>query len=264
MAHLASTGTAHETIVRCVLDCVEPELILLFGSRAWGTARDDSDYDLMVVMRSDGGLDMRRVVREALAARSIGADVITISTDEYTRQQRDPGLLAYHVAREGQVLYTTGAVPQHTSRSARVGEEPPREGLALWIRRAESDMRIAEREMASADPVCDAVCFHSHACIEKLLKALIVRTGTFPPRTHELGDLLHALPPVIREHSRHRQRLCAAHGPVAQVTLPQLPEPTSDEAGQAIAAARNVRLFLLPFLSDQRFPHAPPAARSSL
>ncbi len=248
MAHLASPGTAHETIVRCVLDCVQPELILLFGSRAWGTARNDSDYDLMLVVRSDGGLELRSAVHQALAARSIGADVITISTDEYARQQHDPGLLAYQVAREGQVLYTTGVVPQHTLRSARVGEEPPREGLALWIRRAESDMRIAEHEMASTDPVWDAICFHAHACIEKLLKALIVRTGTFPPRTHELGDLLDALPPIIRDAPGIANDCALLMAVWPKSRYPELPEPTPDEAARAIAAARNVRLILLPFL----------------
>ena len=252
MAHLAATGTVHETIVRCILDCVEPELILLFGSRAWGTARNDSDYDLMLVVRQDDGLVLRRAVNQALAARSIRADVITISTDEYARQQHDPGLLAYQVAREGQVLYTTGAVPQHTLRSARVGEEPPRQGLALWIRRAESDMRIAEHEMAATDPVWDAVCFHSHACIEKLLKALIVRTGTFPPRTHELGGLLDALPPVIRDTPGVVNDCALLMAVWPKSRYPELPQPTPDEAAQAIAAARRVRLFLLPFVSDQR------------
>jgi uncharacterized protein len=252
MVYLASTETAHETIVRCVLECVEPELILLFGSRAWGTARDDSDYDLMLVVRSDGGLDLRRAVHEALAARRIGADVITISTDEYARQQHDPGRLAYQVAREGQVLYTTGAVSQHIPRSARVGEEPPREGLALWIRRAESDIRTAEHEIVSPEPVWDAICFHSHACIEKLLKALIIRTGTFPPRTHVLADLLDVLPPVIRDAPRIANDCALLTALWPNSRYPDLPEPTPDEAARAIAAARNIRLFLLPFLSDNR------------
>jgi HEPN domain-containing protein len=84
--------------------------------------------------------------------------------------------------------------------------------------------------------------------VEKLLKALIVRTGTFPPRTHDLGDLLETQPPVIRDdpHVASACALLTALWPRSR--YPELPEPTPGEARQAIAAARAVRLTLAPFL----------------
>ena len=43
-------GAALQRLVQVVLEYARPELILLFGSRAWGTPRDDSHYDLMLVV----------------------------------------------------------------------------------------------------------------------------------------------------------------------------------------------------------------------
>jgi predicted nucleotidyltransferase len=40
-----------ERIVEAVRDRISPELILLFGSRATGGAREGSDHDLMVVVK---------------------------------------------------------------------------------------------------------------------------------------------------------------------------------------------------------------------
>lgn len=63
-----------------------------------------------------------------------------------------------------------------------------------WIRKAEGDFRTALREFAATDEsACDAVCFHAHQCIEKLMKAVLVARDVQPPRTHNLlflDDLL--------------------------------------------------------------------------
>jgi predicted nucleotidyltransferase len=47
----ATAQTQLERIVDAIRKGVSPELILLFGSRARGEAREDSDYDLMIVLR---------------------------------------------------------------------------------------------------------------------------------------------------------------------------------------------------------------------
>jgi len=45
-----------------------------------------------------------------------------------------------------------------------------------WVGKAEGDFSTAERELAvSSNPNYDAVCFHSQQCIEKLLKALMIK-----------------------------------------------------------------------------------------
>src|ERR1700693_5000155 len=126
-----------ERIVEAIRDHVSPELILLFGSRALGGAREDSDYDLMVVLRDGSDLERhRREACDALHALGIGAEVLVRSASDYQRRQADPGFLDWLVSREGVLLYSSGALPQRSAGPARVREES-REGLRTWIERAD-------------------------------------------------------------------------------------------------------------------------------
>jgi len=191
-----------ERIVDAIRDRISPELILLFGSRATGGAREDSDYDLMIVLRDSSDLECcRRDAYDALHAIGAQVDVLVRSVSDYKRRQADPGFLDWLVSREGVLLHSSGAVPQLSAGPARVREES-REGLRAWIERAAEDFRTAELSMAATDAAPGAICFHAHACAEKLLKALIVRRGTHPPRTHALPELLSLHGPGIRDDTR--------------------------------------------------------------
>ena len=64
-----------------------------------------------------------------------------------------------------------------------------------WVRKAEGDWRVAQREAAAADPVRDAVCFHCQQCAEKYLKAFLQELGLSIARIHDLERLLADLLP---------------------------------------------------------------------
>jgi HEPN domain-containing protein/predicted nucleotidyltransferase len=249
MAHpAASPDDTLDRIVR-ILERNQPELAFLFGSRASGDARADSDYDLLLVVRDDTVVEAtRRAVYDGLREIPVSADVLVHSVEQYERHQHDPGFLDYLIARNGRLLYATGAVPVRSSPAQRVREGPPDEGFAEWIRRADRDLRTAEQSLAAPDPVWDSICFHSHACVEKLLKALIVRAGTFPPKTHELKELLTLQEPDVGSDIE-LGAACALLAPLfPKSRYPEASEPTPDEAREAIAAARFVRQRLRPRL----------------
>lgn len=66
-----------------------------------------------------------------------------------------------------------------------------------WIAKAEGDMHVAEREFHRADDRnFDAVCFHAHQCVEKLMKAVLITHGVAPEYTHNLVYLDAALKKV--------------------------------------------------------------------
>jgi len=94
------------------------------------------------------------------------------ASSDYQRRQHDPGFLDWFVAREGVLLYSSGALPQHTPRPARVREEQC-EGLDMWMQRADGDFRTAQLLIVAADPPLGPICFDAQACVEKLLKALM-------------------------------------------------------------------------------------------
>jgi HEPN domain-containing protein/predicted nucleotidyltransferase len=245
----AVTKPQLERIVDAIRENLSPELILLFGSRAMGSAREDSDYDLMIVLRD--GSDLKRHLRDACDALytiGIGADVLVRSVSDYQRRQADPGFLDWLVSREGVLLYSSGAVPQRSRGPARVREEPL-DGLHAWIERAEEDFRIATMSMEAADPATGAICFHAHACAEKLLKAVIVMRGSHPPRTHALSELLALQAPAIRDDAGMIAACALLQSLYPSARYPEEPLPTFEESSRAFDSARLVRDRLLPLVS---------------
>jgi len=249
MADVTATAQPQlERIAGAIRERVSPELILLFGSRARGDAREDSDYDLLLVLHD--GADVERHRGEAYGAmRAIGisADVLATSVSGYQRHQHDPGFLDWLVSREGVLLYSSGAVPQRSPRPARVREEP-REGLDMWIQRADEDFRTAQLSVAANDPALGTICSLAHACLEKLLKASIVKQGSHPHHTHELPELLALQPPSIREDAAVIAACTLLHELYPKSRYPKAPLPTLDEARGAFDSARLVRDRLLLLL----------------
>jgi HEPN domain-containing protein len=65
----------------------------------------------------------------------------------------------------------------------------------MWVRKAESDLRVARNEAAAPHPERNPVCFHCQQAAEKYLKALLCELGLHIPHTHELDKLhVHLLP----------------------------------------------------------------------
>lgn len=76
------------------------------------------------------------------------------------------------------------------------------ETVKQWVEKAERDFATAQRELSAESlPNYDAVCFHAQQCVEKLMKALLIRSGVTPPRTHGLITLNNLLQPLIPEWS---------------------------------------------------------------
>lgn len=232
-------GLVDDIVVR-----LEPELVLLFGSRASGTARDDSDYDLLIVLRD--GVDTTaafHVAFELVRAAHVEADILTRSATEYQRWQHDPGFLDWIVAREGRLLYASGAIPQRSLGPDRV-REVPTEGRDAWIARADEDYRNATDSMASARPTWAAICFHSHATVEKLLKAIFVTGGAYPPKVHSLSELLEQLPRLGGDAGLAAD--CSIlDGLYVRSRYGPDPMPTPEEARGAFVAAGRARVRLL-------------------
>src|SRR5204862_6804434 len=133
---------------------------------------------------------------------------------------------------------------QRSTRPARVREES-REGLQMWIERAEEDFRIAVLSMEATDPAPGAICFHAHACAEKLLKALIVRRGRHPPRTHELPKLLSLQGSSVRADKELMAACALLQALYPSSRYPEQPLPTVDDARRALDSARVARDLLL-------------------
>ncbi len=104
------TDTLIGEMVQAIVNEVDPEQVILFGSRARGDERQDSDVDLVVVEADPFGPERSRrkeMVRlyHAVAGFPVAADVLVYSRDDvdYWRDSRNPVLA--RALREGRVLY---------------------------------------------------------------------------------------------------------------------------------------------------------------
>ncbi|MFO7899063.1 MAG: nucleotidyltransferase domain-containing protein [Planctomycetota bacterium] len=99
-----------DEVVRRIVEVASPEKIILFGSRARGAARGDSDLDLLVVKPSDEPR-FRRAVPLYLALRDIDVALdVLVYTPEEIEEWRDVRQAFVTTAlREGKVLYERAA-----------------------------------------------------------------------------------------------------------------------------------------------------------
>ena len=85
----------------------QPEEIYLFGSRAWGVPRSDSDVDLMVIVPHSNERPIRRDQRaqKCLGRLDLSADVLVRTRREVERVRHLAGSLTADVLRNGRKLY---------------------------------------------------------------------------------------------------------------------------------------------------------------
>ena len=97
-------------MVQIIVDEVDPEQVILFGSRARGDAGAGSDVDLIVVESTPFGEGRNRGVEEtrlwrALASFHISKDILVYSRDEVDYWRDSLNHVLARALREGKVLY---------------------------------------------------------------------------------------------------------------------------------------------------------------
>ena len=99
-----------DQMVRAIVEAVDPEQVILFGSRARGDAREASDVDLVVVESEPFGKTRSRrleAVRlwQALSSFVVPKDILVYSLDEVALWRDSLNHVLAQALREGKVLY---------------------------------------------------------------------------------------------------------------------------------------------------------------
>ena len=102
-----SDEAAIEAVVDRLVRALRPEAIYLFGSRARGDFARESDFDLMVVTRSEDGeaaYDYERAYAP-IAGLGVGCDVVPIPKHEFEAEKDAKTGLVKRVLRQGRLVY---------------------------------------------------------------------------------------------------------------------------------------------------------------
>ena len=186
-------------VARAVYDAVRPEKVILFGSRARGDYRADSDIDLLVISDDDltreGYMNARKVVMEA-ATRIYGdyfdANLVWMPMEKYMECRKGINHVAAQAARDG--VDMNGEKEEY---------KPDPESPFDW---PDVRQRVinANRELITLDALIaatapqEAIGFHAQQTLENILKGWISAFGAEYGNTHDLGNLIG----IIRSDSQ--------------------------------------------------------------
>ena len=248
---LPVTRARLDAAVQRLVAALAPEEIILFGSQARGTARPDSDADLLAVLPASADavpVEERRrrawlAVRGDLAEHNFEADVFAYTLAELRCRLAAGDTVVRDALAQGVVFS-----PQHGGRSRYAGLAREWSCVAAaraWLSYAEDDLRDAAARLTDSRPVWRNAAYHAQQAAEKALKALIFHLGDEPPRTHDLVQLLVHLATLDRAVGT---RLLAAHqNAAAELTLfavtPRYPgagDVSPEQARSAVSAAQAI------------------------
>jgi predicted nucleotidyltransferase len=95
-------------LVAVIVKAVNPDTIILFGSRARATARPDSDYDFLVVKSGiENEREVSRAVYRALFRypEPASVDIVAVDADKFEKRKDDPWCIYKEANETGTVVY---------------------------------------------------------------------------------------------------------------------------------------------------------------
>ena len=93
-------------IVRRIVDTAQPEKVILFGSRARGDSRPNSDFDVLVIKESTEPRFRRSIpLYAALADLPAEVEVLVYTPEEVQEWSAVPQAFVTTAVREGTTIY---------------------------------------------------------------------------------------------------------------------------------------------------------------
>lgn len=93
-------------IINRILQVIVPDKIILFGSRARGNAKKDSDYDLLVIK---SGIENRILIEQDIYEKFIGIDesidILVRKPEDIDQDKNNSGSLISRALNEGIIIY---------------------------------------------------------------------------------------------------------------------------------------------------------------
>ncbi len=183
----------------------KPLQVILFGSYAYGTPKEFSDVDLLVVMpvANSEARDQAVEIRQRIPQR-FSMDLLVRSPEDIAYRISHNDWFLREVTEKGEVLYEAEEfyLKPHEKENTKMNP------LTLeWIERAEGDFTVAKENQQGNNPVNHVICFLAQQCVEKYFKAWLQEMNIPIIRTHNLTQLLDLILPTIPEWKAWKSEL---------------------------------------------------------
>lgn len=94
------------TIVRQIVDLVQPIKIILFGSASRESENKESDYDILVIMpEGTHRRNTSKLLYKKVAESGIPVDIIVATPEDIEKHKNNIGLIYRSILAEGRELY---------------------------------------------------------------------------------------------------------------------------------------------------------------
>ena len=104
--HVDDSLIAH--IARRIAETFHPNRIILFGSRARGDFREDSDIDILVEMESsENRIELRRKIARLFLDRWWAMDILVYTPKEIAEWKHSLATILPDIESEGKILYSS-------------------------------------------------------------------------------------------------------------------------------------------------------------
>ena len=189
------TMAAIEAMAARLRDEYGAEAVILYGSRAEGRARSDSDIDLLIIKDgASGGAIERSLIVDALLSELRGR--LRLDTRVYAPEQLEKTLargdhFVQDIILHGRVLHKGKAFARLIEMAEESYKMNPQDSEYPegWLETAEEDHRMALYLLEGCYP--RGAGYNLQQAIEKFFKAYLIRQGWRLQRTHDLAELLN-------------------------------------------------------------------------
>ncbi len=183
------------TAVKAVETCPGVEAVVLFGSRARGTARPKSDWDVAVLSRAES-------VVEQDACRLLGqherVNAIVLRPEAIEENRDQASRIEAAIVRQGRLLAGAWNRPQCRMEHLEMESEDFRGDLEVAVRDIQNAVSVLCDAALDGDVYVPNLVELSQQAAEAVAKSIVAGHGLSPTATHELNELAAQLESAYR------------------------------------------------------------------
>ena len=178
-------------LAKAVQSAVAPDTVILFGSRARGDHRPDSDVDLLVISESGAVVATGQAKRAArqhfqLNPPQLGVDVVTMDMERFNYCRRAKNHVAAQALRDGVVMNDESfGSPSRNDDQYPDSWPDVKERLQATYRH----MGAFERLITDPDVYQEMYGFHAQQAVENAIKAWLSAADLDYRRVHDLQEV---------------------------------------------------------------------------